>query len=179
MSPEYIIDEAKPAAEAAPAAAAPAAPASAATAAAAPAAAAKPAKAAPSKPAQEADRTEYTPYDMPPSYPQTPRKALFTTENIPSFMGLGLLIGIILLFVGTMITAGGMYVDVESLDSDDADLKRNLLASGVLIDGIGLFLAAIFIVLPLLLVKNIGDKQKTFMILLLGAIIIGFSLLAI
>ncbi len=177
MSPEEIIDEAKPSAEAAPAAAATAAPATSAPASAAPGAAAKPAKAAPSRPAQEPDRTEYMPYDRPPSYPQPTRKQLFTTENTPSFMGLGLLIGIILLFIGTMFTAVGMFVEVES--SDDEDLQRNLLASGVLIDGIGLFLAAIFIVLPLLLVKNIGDKQKTFMILLLGAIIIGFALLAV
>ena len=154
LSPEEPTEEAKPA----PAAAAPASPA----APAAKAATAAPAKAAPAaesgennkagptaEPARakpkEADATGYT--QMPPAYappPPPPRKPMFTKENVPKFLAFGLLISYLLLFIGAMLTAGGSFIDPA-----DGDLKRNLLASGILIDGIGLFMASIFIILPL------------------------------
>ena len=92
-------------------------------------------------------------------------------------MALGILIGIILLFIGGLLTAGAMYMKPK--DEGGIDTQRILFASGVMIDSVGLFLMAIFLVMPLLIVKDLTDKQRTLLIILIAAVIIGFVLLTI
>ena len=121
----------------------------------------------------ERDRGEHDRDD----YPPPPSKPLFSSENIYKLMALGLLIGIILLFIGGMLTAGAMYMKPK--DEGGFDTQRVLYASGVLIDSIGLFLMAIFLVIPLLIVKDLNDKQRTLIIILAAAVIVGFVLLTI
>jgi hypothetical protein len=114
-------------------------------------------------------------YGSQPQYP--PPQPMFTPQNVPKLMALGLLLGIILLFIGSMLTAGGHYVKLE--DEDDYDLQRNMLASGNLVAGIGLFIGALFFIIPLLMIRDIEEKHKTLLVLLLAAIIVGFALLQI
>jgi hypothetical protein len=111
-------------------------------------------------------------YGPPQQYPPQP---MFTKENVPRLMALGLFIGIILLFIGSMLTAGAIMMEPDA--KDPGETKRTLLGAGVLIDGIGLFIMSIFIVLPLLIVRDLDEKQRTLIIILTAAIIIGFALL--
>jgi hypothetical protein len=120
----------------------------------------------------------------PPSYQQgyypPPKPPLFTPEGLPKIVAIGILLGIILLFVGSMLYVSAYYMDPSEEDDaekrDDAvDFQRTLLASSVLMNAIGLLLAGIFVILPLMLIKNLKTNQRLMLIALIAAIIIGFA----
>jgi hypothetical protein len=122
----------------------------------------------------------------PPQYP--PPQPLFSKDNVTKMMTLGLIIGIICLFIASMLVAGGKLTDVtyDFDDQDDRDkyndaidFQNTMFGAAILMAGIGLFLISIFLMLPLLLIRDLDDKQKKFIIFLIGAVIIGFALLAI
>ncbi len=122
-------------------------------------------------------------YHGPPSYPPQypPPRPFFSADNINKFVGLGLLMGIILLFIGTMMNGSASLVKLEGLSGDDyedaRDLQRNLYGGGIIIDGIGLFIISFFILLPLLLIRDLGDKQRYILILIAAAVIVGYTIL--
>lgn len=126
----------------------------------------------------------------PPAYPAQsnyyppppPAKPMFTPEGMPKILAIGILIGIILLFVGSMIFVAASYMDPseeeDAEDRDDAyDLQRNLYTSSRLVGAIGLFLTGIFTVLPLMLIKDLSTTQRIMLIGIIAAIIIGFTLI--
>jgi hypothetical protein len=116
-------------------------------------------------------------YPPPPGYGYGPQAdPFFSAKNLHKILAIGLLIGIICLFIGAMAAAGGKFIKVEK--EDDADLQRNLSAVGHLMGGVGLFLVALFVLLPFLMIKDLSDKQKNMLILLFIAILIGFTILA-
>ncbi len=107
-----------------------------------------------------------------------PQQPMFTADKIPKFIAIGILIGILLLFIGALLSSTAISVKVEGQDSEDEeDLQRNLRAGGHFMGSIGMFLIGLFVVLPLLLAKDLSDRQKQLMGILLLAVIIGFSLL--
>jgi cytochrome bd-type quinol oxidase subunit 1 len=75
-----------------------------------------------------------------------------------------------------MLATGAKYIEVEK--EDDADFQRNLSASGHLMAGVGLFIVALFVLLPFLMIRDLSEKQKNMLVLLLIAILIGFTVLA-
>jgi hypothetical protein len=119
----------------------------------------------------------------PPQYP--PPQPMFSKENVTKLITLGLMIGIICLFIASLLAAGGkltdMTYDFDEQDKyqDAIDFQNTMYGSAVLMAGIGLFLISIFLMLPLLVIKDLDDKHKKLIIFLIGAVIIGFALLAI
>jgi uncharacterized membrane protein len=110
---------------------------------------------------------------------------MFSKENVTKLITLGLMIGIICLFIASLLAAGGkltdMTYDFDEQDKyqDAIDFQNTMYGSAVLMAGIGLFLISIFLMLPLLVIKDLDDKHKKLIIFLIGAVIIGFALLAI
>jgi hypothetical protein len=107
----------------------------------------------------------------PPSYP--PQAPLFSQQNVYKLLSLGILIGIILLFIGSLMNGAGTLVEPDS--ESNQDTKRNLHGWATIVDGIGLFIISIFILLPLLLIRDLENKQRTILIILIAAIIIGYT----
>ena len=113
-------------------------------------------------------------------YQPPPKPPMFTPEGFPRILAFGLLIGIILLFVGSMIFVSAAYMDPDEEDNadkrDDAyDFQRNLYASSRLFGAIGLLLTGIFVILPLVLIKGLSTNQRFMLIVIISAIIIGFT----
>ena len=67
---------------------------------------------------------------------------MFTADKVPKFIAIGVLIGIILLFVGALLSSTAITVEIK--DDDDVDLVRNLLAGAHFMGSIGMFLIGIF-----------------------------------
>lgn len=111
----------------------------------------------------------------PPQGYYPPPQPLFTSGSLQRLLAVGILICVIMLFVGSMLTAGGMYVKTE--DSGARDLKRNLAASGVLLGAIGLFLLGLFATLAFMQIHDLSDQQKQGILILMAAIFIGFAML--
>jgi len=113
----------------------------------------------------------------PPGYGPAPTP-MFSAEKLPKLLAIFILIGIIILFIGALLTSSAGFIKVEGDDAeDDRDLKRNLTAGGHLMGGIGLLLTGLFIVLPLMIIKDLSDNQRILLGILLMAVILGFSLL--
>lgn len=117
----------------------------------------------------------------PPPYP--PRPSFFSAENFNKLVSLALLIGIICLLIGTMCTVGARLTKIDyGDDADDReaaeDQQRNLYGASVLLDGIGLFIIALFLFLLLMSSRDLTEKQVIVLIILMAAVIIGFTLLA-
>ena len=116
----------------------------------------------------------------PPGYgpPPTP---MFSADKLPKLLAIFLLIGIIILFIGALLTSSAGFIKIRYDDPDDTeadqDMKRTLTASGHLMGGIGLLLTGLFIVLPLMIIKDLSDKQRILLGILIMAVILGFSLL--
>ncbi|MCK5559524.1 MAG: hypothetical protein KAJ51_02980, partial [Thermoplasmata archaeon] len=107
-----------------------------------------------------------------------------TANKLHRFMAIGILIGILILFVGTLLIVSANYMDpAEERDPDDQDdardLQRNIATSGGLINGIGLFLLGLFIVLPLMIIRDLSDKQRAMLVIILASVILGFSFLSL
>jgi hypothetical protein len=127
------------------------------------------------QPAQPAQSAQELYGNYPPGQPPRPVQPMFTSEGLGRVLAIGLLIGIIILFIGAALTSGAQFIKPE--DEDDQDLKRSLYASGTLVGSIGLLLMGIFIVLPMMVIKDLTDAQKTLLIIVSTGIIIGFGLL--
>jgi hypothetical protein len=112
----------------------------------------------------------YGQYPPPPGAypPPPPREPMFTSANLAKTLGIGFLIVIILLFVGSLLSVSATFVD---------EYPAEVRAVGVLIAAIGLFLGGIFVALPLMQIRDLSKYQKATLIILLSALIIGFGLL--
>jgi hypothetical protein len=128
----------------------------------------------------------YGQYPPPPGAypPPPPREPMMTAERLHRFMAIGILIGILILFVGTLLIVSANFMDpYEETDPDDLDnaldLQRNVGTSGGLINCIGLFLMGIFIVLPLMIIRELSDKQRAMLVIILASVILGFSFLSL
>lgn len=113
--------------------------------------------------------------------PPPPRQPMFTPQGMPKIVAIGILIGLILLFVGSMISVGAGFMDPSEEDDaekqdDQRDLQRNLVNTSRLVNAIGLFLAGLFVILPLMLIKDLSTNQRIMLVILLVAIIVGFTL---
>lgn len=142
---------------------------------------AKPITLPPSKETESGPPPEQPPppgYGPGPAYGPPP-EPFFRANNLQKILAIGLLLGIIVLLIGAMLTASADFIKIDAKDpEDDLDLQRNLDASGHLLGGIGLFLTALFVLLPLLLIHDLSEKQQKLLMLLMMAIIIGFAFLA-
>ncbi|MCK5561182.1 MAG: hypothetical protein KAJ51_11330 [Thermoplasmata archaeon] len=142
---------------------------------------AKPITLPPSKEAESAPPSEQPPgYGPPPAYGPPP-EPFFRANNLQKILAIGLLLGIIILLVGAILSASSGFIKFDEKDlkdaQDDKDLARSLGAAGQLVGAIGLFIIALFVILPLLLIHDLSDKQRKMLILLMMAIIIGFAFL--
>ena len=129
---------------------------------------------------------DYGQYPPPPGAypPPPPREPMMTAGRLHKFMAIGIIIGIIILFVGTLLIISANYMDpTDERDADDvekaSDLQRNLATTGGLINGIGLFLMGMFLVLPLMIIQDLSNKQRMMLVIILAAVIIGFSFLTL
>jgi hypothetical protein len=104
------------------------------------------------------------PYPMPPGYPPAP---FFTAANLNKFISIGVLICVIMLFVGNMINASAYYMDLD--DSDDYEAQRNRMGAAIAVGGIGLFILGLFAAIAFLQIRDLTDHQK----LVLGIIVMG------
>jgi len=139
---------------------------------------AKPISAPPSK---EADRQQE--YPPPPGYAQQgygPPQPFFRADNLQRILAMFLLLGVIVLLVGAILVSASDFVKIDDKDpEDDYDLQRNLDAAGHLVGAIGLFLIALLAVfLPMLLIPDLSDRQKTLLMYIMVAVIIGFAFMA-
>ncbi len=139
---------------------------------------AKPISLPPSKESEPAKEQEYPP---PPGYAQQgygpAPEPFFRASNLQKILAMFLLLGVIVLLVGAILTAASDFTEVD--DSDSEDLARNLDAAGHLVGAIGLFLIALLAVfLPMLLITDLSDKQKTLLMYIMVAVIIGFAFMA-
>lgn len=107
--------------------------------------------------------------------PQRRPSSMFTSDNLSSFLGMALILGIILLFVGGILASSAGYIEVDS--GDDRDLKRNLMATGSLLSAIGLFAVGIISAWAYFQSDRLTEKQRMFLVLLMLGVIIGFSVL--
>lgn len=144
---------------------------------------AKPITLPPSKEAESAPPPEQPPpgYGPPPAYGPPP-EPFFRANNLQKILAFGLLFGIIILLVGAILSASSGFISVDPEDDlddqkDDQDLIGNLAASGQLVGAIGLFIIALFVILPLLQINDLSDKQRKLLMLLMMAVIIGFAFL--
>ena len=135
----------------------------------------KPPKPRPAPPPDDYYRQDAAP---PPGGYGPPPTPMFTAEKLPKLLAIFMLIGIIILFVGALLTSTAGFIKIEGDDAeDDADLKRNLTSAGHLMGGIALFLMGLFVVIPLMVIKDLSDRQKLLIGIFLMAIILGFSLI--
>jgi len=100
---------------------------------------------------------------------ETPTEA--PTIGLPKMVGIGILICVIMLFLGTLLTAGALYI------KDDIDLQRNLLATTVLVGGIGLFILGLFASIAFLGKKNLSEHQLKLLVILLAITIFALAIL--
>jgi hypothetical protein len=105
---------------------------------------------------------QYAPPPPPPAQP------MFTSANLSKMVAIGLLVGIILLFVAGLLAGGAYFADQNFGD---------VVGGAKILGSIGLFLAGIFIVLPLMTVRDLTEEQKLFIIIILAGIIVGFAFL--
>jgi hypothetical protein len=104
----------------------------------------------------------------PPPPPAQPAKPLFTSENLERMLGIAALIGVIMLFVGALLAGGANFAD---------RYQSEVYGGGKLIAGIGLFIAGLFVILPIMTVRDLSKQQKYLLFILTAAIIIAFALL--
>ena len=97
--------------------------------------------------------------------------SMTSSRDLHKFLSIGLLIGIIILFAGAILSGLG------SFDWDDSFINSTLWAVGKIVGGVGLFLTALFVIIPLMTVNDLTDYQRGFIIILMAAIIIGFGLI--
>jgi hypothetical protein len=116
-------------------------------------------------------------YGPPPAYGPPP-EPFFRASNLQRILAIGLLLGVIILLLGAILSASSGLIKFDDKDpEDDQDLARSLSASGQLVGAFGLFIIAIFVILPMMLIHDLSDKQRKMLILLMMAIIIGFAFL--
>ena len=97
--------------------------------------------------------------------------SMTSSRDLHKFLSIGLLIGIMILFAGAILSGIG------SFDWEDASISYTLWAVGKIVGGVGLFLTALFVIIPLMTVDDLSDYQRGFIIILMAAIIIGFGLI--
>lgn len=116
---------------------------------------------------------DYGQYPPPPGAypPPPPAEPMMTARNMHRILAIGVLIGVIILFVGTLLIVSSAYV------TDDWELQNNLHTSGRLIDGIGLFLTGLLLAIPLMVIRDLTVKQRALLVIILAAVIIGFTLI--
>jgi hypothetical protein len=113
----------------------------------------------------------YPPHSPYPGYYPPPRKQMFSSKDLTKELSTGLLIGIIILFAGAILRACANTTIVEY------DYVKYLQIGSQIVGAAGLFIMGLFVVLPIMNVKDLSDTQKLPLFILLGAIIIGFALL--
>jgi hypothetical protein len=80
-----------------------------------------------------------------------------------------------MLFVGTLLTAGAYYVDVE--DADDIDFQRSILATTVLVGGIGLFVLGLITTAAFIQIHDLSERQRIVLGMILVGTIFAFAIL--
>ncbi|MHA2431415.1 MAG: hypothetical protein ACXACC_10365 [Promethearchaeota archaeon] len=108
-----------------------------------------------------------------PYYP--PSQPFFSSRNLPKIIGIGVIVCIIMLFVGTLLTAGAYYIDVE--DADDIDFQRSILATTVLVGGIGLFVLGLITTAAFIQIHDLSERQRIVLGMILVGTIFAFAIL--
>ncbi len=136
---------------------------------------------------QSQEQPQQTPQQQPQSqrYQQQPapgqqpgyyqQQSMFSSANFKKLMGMALVIGIIIMFVGGIFISSATYVKPE--DSDAMDTRRVLKGTGLLISSIGLFVIGLLPSLGYYLADDLKEKQKSWTIRLICFALIAFAIL--
>jgi hypothetical protein len=104
------------------------------------------------------------PYPMPPGYPPAP---FFTAVNLNKFIAIGVLICVIMLFVGAMINTSAHYMDRD--DDDVYEKMDNRYGAAIAVASIGPLILGLFATIAYLQIRDLTEHQKLF----LGIIVMG------
>ncbi len=112
-----------------------------------------------------------------PSHQRQPprRQQTFSPERLNKTLGMALVIGVILLFIGAILVSSSGFI--ETKDQDDWNLKRNLNAVATLLSSIGLLAIGGAAAWAFYQADQLAEKQKMFLILLVVGTIVGFAIL--
>jgi len=110
-----------------------------------------------------------------PPHQQQYRRQTFTSERLNKTLGMALVLGVILLFVGGILVSTAGFIEVE--ERDDWNLKRNLNAVATLLSSFGLVVIGGAASWAYYQGDQLTEKQKMFLILLVIGTVIGFAIL--
>lgn len=108
-------------------------------------------------------------------YQQAPSQPMFSSGNIKKMLGLALVIGVIMMFVGALLVSTSGYIEVD--DNDSRNLRRNLNATGLLLASIGIFVPAIAASYGFYSARDLSDQQKLLLTMIIGGSLIGLAIL--
>ncbi len=109
----------------------------------------------------------------PPRHP-APRSQPFSSEQLSETLGMALVLGIILLFVGGILVSTAGFLDAE--DPDNYNTKENINAVANLLSSIGLLAIGGVASWAFYQADDLTEKQKLFLMLLIVGAIIGFTI---
>ncbi|MFO8110725.1 MAG: hypothetical protein R6U17_09465 [Thermoplasmata archaeon] len=126
----------------------------------------------PEQPPQQQQQWQEPP---PQQYQQPPSTPMFSAEGIQKTLGMMLLIGVVIILVGSILVAASGYIERDSVGS--MNLARNLNATGILLGAVGLSLPAMISSFAIFSIKDLSEKQIQMLVFVIGASLVGFAVL--
>ncbi|MFP4000767.1 MAG: hypothetical protein ACLFSM_08865 [Thermoplasmata archaeon] len=112
---------------------------------------------------------------QPSHQPSSHRPSAFSSERLNETLGMALVIGVILMFVGGILVSSAGFIEVEN--NDDWNLKRNLNAVATLLSSLGLLAIGGAAAWAYYQTSQLTEKQRLLLVLLVIGSILSFAII--